>query len=226
MLRQLQDEDRPAGEAEQQVLARWGGWGAQGVWQVLDDDRPEFAGERDQLRQPLSEAEYRAAKLTTINAHYTDAALVATIWGAVHALGFEHGRVLEPGCGSGTFIWLAPEGAQLTGVELDPTTAAIASLLYPEADIRAETFAATRFPSGHFDLAIGNVPFANVVLHDPRHNSARLSMHNHFMVKSLELTRSGGLVAVLTSRYTMDAANPAGRRTIADLADLVTAAYG
>ncbi|WP_405027757.1 methyltransferase domain-containing protein [Mangrovibacter phragmitis] len=222
-LRQLQAADRPATPAEQQVLARWGGWGAQGLSQILDDDRPEFAGDRATLRELLPAADYEAARLTTINAHYTDAALVAEIWRAVENLGFESGRVLEPGCGSGTFIGLAPGGAQLTGVELDPTTAAIAGYLYPQASIRAESFAETRFPAGHFDAVVGNVPFGNVVLHDPRYNSGRLAMHNHFIVKGLELVRPGGVVAVLTSRYTMDATNPSARRAMAELGDLVTA---
>lgn len=222
-LRALQADVRPATLAEQQVLARWGGWGAQGLAQILDDARPEFDADRAKLRELLSPQEYAAARLTTLNAHYTDASLVAAVWKAVEGLGFESGRVLEPGCGSGTFIGLAPAGADMTGVELDPTTAAIASYLYPSATIRAESFADTRYPSGHFDLAIGNVPFGKVTLHDPRYNARRLSMHNHFIVKSLELVRPGGLVAVLTSRHTMDATNPGARRAMGELADLVTA---
>lgn len=219
----MQAEQRPATSAEQAVLARWGGWGAQGVWQVFDEARVEHAEDRAVLRRVLSEAEYAAARLTTVNAHYTDAALVGAVWEAVSGLGFTGGRVLEPGCGAGTFVGLAPAAAELTGVELDPTTAAIAALLYPEATIRAESFADTRFPRGHFDAVVGNVPFADVVLHDPAFNAQRLALHNYFIVKSLHLTRPGGLVAVLTSRYTMDAANPAARRAMGDLADLVGA---
>lgn len=222
-LRVVQMQDRPATGAEQAVLARWGGWGAQGVWQVWDEDRPEHAADRARLRELLSPTEVAAARLTMINAHYTDAAVVAAVWEMVEALGFAGGRVLEPGCGSGTFIGLAPTSAVLTGVELDPTTAGIARLLYPSATIRQESFADTRFPEGHFDAAVGNVPFSDVILHDPRHNSGRLSMHNHFIVKSLHLVRPGGVVAVLTSRFTMDATNPAARRAIGELADLVTA---
>ena len=131
--------------------------------------------------------------------------------------------MLEPGCGAGTFIGLAPDGARMTGVELDPVTAGIAAAVYPEATIRAESFATSRFPDGRFDAVIGNVPFADIKLHDPRHNRGQLMMHNHFIVKSLALTRPGGLVMVLTSRYTMDAQNPAGRRAMQELADLVGA---
>lgn len=208
---------------EQQVLARWGGWGAQGLWQVFDEDKPEFAAHREQLHQVLTDAEYDAARRTTINAHYTDPAIGREMWAAVERLGFAGGRVLEPGCGAGTFIGLAPEGVQAVGVELDPTTAAIAHALYPAADIRAESFADTRLPADSFDLAIGNVPFADLILHDPRHNGGRHSIHNHFILKSLGLTRPGGLVAVLTSSYTMDAHNPAARREMNELADLVGA---
>lgn len=208
---------------EQQVLARWGGWGAQGLWQVFDEDKPEFAADRAQLHQVLTDAEYDAARRTTINAHYTDPLIGREMWAAVQRLGFAGGRVLEPGCGTGTFIGLAPEGVQAVGVELDPTTAAITQALYPAADIRAESFADTRLPADTFDLTIGNVPFANVTLHDPRHNAGRHSMHNHFIIKSMGLTRPGGLVAVLTSPYTMDAHNPAARREMNELADLVGA---
>ena len=213
---------RPVAQ-EKSVLARWGSWGAQGLWQILDEDRPEYAEDRDRLRGLLSEQEFRAAQRTTINAHYTDAAIAAEMWRGLQQLGFAGGAVLEPGCGAGTFIGLAPATAQMTGVELDPLTAQIAAAVYPEATIRAESFAATRLPEGAFDAVIGNVPFADVVLHDPRHNRAKLAIHNHFIVKSLALTRPGGLVAVLTSRYTMDAQNPAARRAMHELADLVGA---
>ena len=138
-------------------------------------------------------------------------------------LGFAEGRVLEAGCGSGNFIGFAPGGARVTGVELDPVTASIAAQLYPDADIANESFADTRAPEGSFDLAIGNVPFGSFALTDGRHNPGGHSIHNHFIIKSLHLVRPGGLVAVVTSRYTMDARNPAARREIAALADLVGA---
>ena len=113
-----------------------------------------------------------APRRTTINAHYTDPAVVAAIWQTVRELGFDGGRVLEPGCGAGMFLGLAPAGAELTGVELDPATARLARALYPHATVRTESFADTRLPDGHFDLAVGNVPFADVRLHDPQHNRA------------------------------------------------------
>ena len=143
--------------------------------------------------------------------------------GAAEAAGLSGLRVLEPGCGSGTFLGLAPPGSRLLGVELDPTTAAIAAIVYPRAEVRAESFADTRAPAGSFDVVIGNVPFGKVALHDPVHNPGRHTLHNHFILKSLALTRPGGIVAVLSTHYTMDAVNPQVRREIAERADLVAA---
>ena len=219
-LRSVQREGRPATAGEQRALARWSGWGA--VPEVFDNDRGEFAWAREQLAGLLAPQELAAAARSTINAHYTDAALVQAMWAAAADLGFGGGRVLEPGCGSGNFIGFAPASAHITGVELEPVTAAIAASLYPGTTIIPGSFAGTRLPDGSFDLVIGNVPFGQVTLHDPRHNQAGHS-RNHFIIKSLHLTRPGGLVLVLSSRYTMDARNPAARREIASLADLVGA---
>jgi len=160
-LRALQAGGRPAGPAEQGVLARWSGWGA--LPEVFDEGRPAWAWARDALGGLLDAAEMAAASRSTINAHYTSAEVVAELWRAVSDLGFSGGRVLEPGCGPLHFASLVPAqvagATQLVGVELDPTTAAIASALHPEAEVRAESFADTRLPEGSFDLAIGNVPF-------------------------------------------------------------------
>ncbi|MDG4785405.1 hypothetical protein O7626_05565 [Micromonospora sp. WMMD1102] len=142
-LRTLQAEDRPATVEEQAVLARWSGWGAvPGVFEGRADhrDHARFEAAREQLRQLLDEREYAAAERNTLNAHYTAAAYVRAIWDAVRGLGFAGGDVLEPGCGSGTFIGLAPDGARLTGVEVEPVTAGIAAALYPHATIRTESF--------------------------------------------------------------------------------------
>ncbi|MDJ0321957.1 helicase-related protein [Pseudarthrobacter sp. PS3-L1] len=222
-LQSLQRENRPATDAEKAVLARWGSWGAQGVFQIFDEAREDYAADRERLQSLLTDKEYTEARRTTVNAHYTDAAYVQAMWTAVQDLGFTGGSVLEPGSGVGTFMGFAPEGAQMTGVELDSTTAAISQALYPDAEIRAESFATTRLPSGHFDATIGNVPFAPVALHDPRHNAKKHSIHNHFIVKSLGLTRPGGMVAVLTSSFTLDASNPTARREMNQLGDLVGA---
>lgn len=190
---------------------------------MFDADRPECSRFRDALTGMLSPAEYAAARASTINAHYTSAEVVEQVWGVAAALGFTAGRVLEPGCGSGNFIGFAPPGAQLVGVEADPITARIAQLLYPAADVRAEGFERSRLAPGSFDLAVGNVPFAKVALFDPVHNRGRHSMHNHFRVKAVDLTRPGGLVVLLTSHYTLDAVNPAARLELAGAADLLGA---
>ncbi len=203
------------------MLARWSSWGA--LPNVFDSSKPEWEREREELRELLSPEEWEAAARTTINAHYTDPQIAAQMWRLLRALGFDGGDVLEPGSGVGTFLGLAPEGARMTGVELDPVTAAISQALYPHATVRAESFAETRLPEGQFDAVIGNVPFSDVVLHDPVHNGTRQSMHNHFLLKSLRLTRPGGLVVALTSHYTMDAQSPGARREMNLLADLVAA---
>jgi N12 class adenine-specific DNA methylase len=221
LARLLAERDRPATADEQRILARWSSWGA--LPEVFDAEKAEWEAERTELRGLLTDAEWDAAARTTINAHYTDPIIARQMWRTMSQLGFTGGTVLEPGSGAGTFIGLAPESARMTGVELDPVTAAIAQALYPHASIRAESFTDTRIPEGAFDAAIGNVPFSDVVLHDPVHNGTRQNMHNYFILKSLRLTRPGGLMAVLTSHYTMDAQNPGARREMNELADLVGA---
>ncbi|MCP9946008.1 hypothetical protein LUX12_16330 [Streptomyces somaliensis] len=221
VLHTLREGKRPATEAERAVLARWSSWGA--AWQVFDPRKPEFAGVRAELRSLLTEEEWHAAEATVRNAHFTDAALVQPIWQALKSLGFSEGRVLEPGCGSGNFLAFAPPEAAMTGVELDPITAEIAGALYPDAEIRAQDFKDTRLPEGYFDAVIGNVPFDEIAPTDPVHNPLRLALHNYAIVKSLELTRPGGLVAVITSRYTLDSMGKTARLEIADRADLVGA---
>ena len=220
-LRAIQRENRQATPDEQTILARWSGWGA--VPEVFDPDRRAHTWARDELSRLLTPAELTAAARNTLNAHYTDADLVQAIWAGVQQLGFTGGRVLEPGCGSGNFIGFAPGGARVTGIELEPVTAQIAAALYPDADIACESFAGFREREGTFDLAIGNVPFGSFALTDRLHNPGGHSIHNHFIIKALHLVRPGGLVAVVTSRYTMDARNPAARREIAALADLAGA---
>ncbi len=223
MLDQLRTQDRPARPDEQAVLARWSGWGS--LPQVFDEARSDYAPARVRARALLgTEEAWAEARRSTLNAHYTPAEVVGAIWAAVGELGFQAGRVLEPGCGSGNFIGLAPEAAEITGVEADATTAAIAGHLYgARAEIQARRFETFTAPEGYFDLVIGNVPFAGITPHDPRHNRGRHALHNYFLVKALRLTRPGGLVAVVTSRYSLDARNPAARRELDGLGDLLGA---
>jgi hypothetical protein len=220
LVQALDGEDRPATADEQEVLAAWSGWGA--VPQIFDD-REEWASENAELRGLLSQQEYRRASANTLNAHYTDPKVAGALWDAVGDAGFSGGRVLEPGSGSGTFIGLAPADAGMVGVEIDPITARISAYLYPSAQIRNEGFERTRVPENSFVATIGNVPFLGVALHDPSHNAAGHSVHNHFILKSLALTAPGGYVATISSHFTLDSARRGARQDMADVADLVGA---
>jgi len=223
LLRTLEEEGRSATRAEQGTLARWSSWGS--LAKVFDDAAADFAQAREEVRELLGDTEWAAASRTTLNAHYTDFDVARSMWQAVEAAGFGGGRVLEPGVGSGTFLATAPAGVDLepVGVEVDPVSARIAKALHPEATIRSESFATTRYPDGWFDLAIGNVPFGDYSLFDPIYNRAGQSIHNHFIAKSLRLTRPGGYVCVLTSRFTLDARSTSARAELAELGDLVGA---
>ncbi|WP_331718722.1 DEAD/DEAH box helicase family protein [Streptomyces sp. NBC_00212] len=243
-LRVLEREQRPATEAEQQVLARWSGWGAlpvvfnpRPVRAVFDADEPferaaarwdAVSDLREQVRALFTEEEWAAARRNTINAHYTDHDLARSIWGAVRDLGFAGGRVLEPGSGSGNFIGTAPlllrEPVRMTGVEVEPTTAAIARRLYPDAEIITSGLEEVPLADGGFDAVIGNVPFGRYKRFDKVHNpDLKLSIHDHFVLKSLYATRPGGVVALITSRYTLDAEKPDARERMYRLGDLVGA---
>ena len=211
----------PRPDDEQQILARWSGWGA--VPQILDRSNDAFGELRDQLRELLADDEYRAAEASILNAHYTDPAVAAQMWSALVQAGFDGGRVLEPGCGAGTFIGLAPSDAVMVGVEADPLTARIAAALYPDAQIRSEGFETTRVAENAFVATVGNVPFGDFPVYDPAHNPDRFSIHNYFIVKSIALTAAGGYVAVITSRYTMDALDTRARAAMAARADLLGA---
>ena len=220
-LTRMQRDGRPATAAEQQTLACWSGWGA--IADVFDTRKDTYESQREYLKEALGQSQYRAASASTLNAHYTDPAIAEHMWKALQHAGFSGGRVLEPGCGSGTFIGLAPQSAQMVGVEKDPISAAVAAHLYPSAQIRSEGFETTNVPNGSFAAVIGNVPFGDFALRDPSYNPKRLSIHNHFIVKSLDLTAPGGYVVALTSRYTMDNVDDKARREILARADLLGA---
>lgn len=217
----LEEEERYATPDEQAVLARWSGWGA--VPEIFDPRRDDYAGERAELESLINSTEWNRARHTILNAHYTDPAVVSETWNLLRRAGFQGGLVLEPGSGSGTFIGHAPTDAQMVGVELDTLSARIAAALYPSAQVRNESFADTAVPDNAFVAAVGNVPFGDIKLWDDAHNRRQHSIHNHFIIKSLDLTAPGGYVALLTSRFTADAANPAARREMIDRADLVGA---
>lgn len=221
-LQQILREGREPSVTELAELRRFPGWGA--TPELFDPKSTKYEAEREALNEIWSPEDWRAARRTVLNAHYTNPAYVDAMWGALERLGVpSDAAILEPGCGSGNFIGKAPIGARMTGVELDPTTAKIAGLLHPEASILNESFAETRLSGDGFDATIGNVPFGQVSLHDPAYNSAGLSLHNHFIVKSLRMTKPGGVVAVMSSRWTMDAKSERARREIAKHGELLGA---
>ncbi|WP_307856938.1 helicase-related protein [Mycolicibacter acidiphilus] len=220
-LARLDTENRPATGTEQEVLARWSGWGA--TPEVFDERIDTYQTQRDYLKEHLTTDQYRSASASTLNAHYTDPAIAAAMWQALTDAGFAGDRVLEPGCGSGNFIGLAPAGAEMVGVESDPITAAVAARLYPSAQVRLEGFETTRLPESTFAAVVGNVPFGDFRVADPIYNPQGFSIHNHFIIKSLRLTAPGGYALLLTSRYTMDAIDPKARTALSKVADLIGA---
>ena len=186
-----------------EALGRWSGWGA--LPAIFDEESRELRRQAERVDALLSPEEYEAARASTLNAHYTSPEIAARMWRAAQRAGFAGGRMLEPGCGPGVFMATAPADidGDFTGVERDPVTAEICALLHPGAEVRAEPF--EKFHDGGFSLAIGNVPFANVVPYDPYANQAKLSLHNYFLAKSLHLLDPGGLLVAITSSYTLDA---------------------
>jgi N12 class adenine-specific DNA methylase len=221
LLEEMDREDRAASAQERAVLSRWAGWGA--VPEVFDNNDARYTPQREQLLALLDEEGYAAARRSTLNAHYTHPLIADAMWELARRLSFPGGRVLEPGCGAGVFIARAPENVSVVGVELDPTTTAVARTLHPNATIHTASFADVTLPHGSFDLVIGNVPFGDFALYDPVHNKGRHSIHNHFLLKSLALLAPGGLLVALTSRYTLDSQRTEARREMQAMADLIAA---
>lgn len=220
-LQRVLSEGRTPTPLETAELQRFPGWGA--TPELFDPKHSKYQAERDALTELWGDEEWAAARRTVLNAHYTNDAYVGAMWEALDSLGLpETGHVLEPGCGTGNFI-TAAGARQVTGVELDPTSAAIAQLLNPAADIRAESFGDTFLTHDGYDAVIGNVPFGQTRLYDPAYNQANLSLHNHFIVKALRQTKPGGIVLVMTSRWTMDAKAEQARREISTYGELLGA---
>lgn len=222
LLRRIEAEDRPATADEQQVLARFAGWGALPKVFVTGDDA--YAPVREELRGLLSPAEYDDAMQNALNSHFTDAGLVEPMWAALTGLGFESGLVLEPGCGTGNFIGFAPASARLVGVERNEVSGSIARLLYPSAEVRVESFGETPVRPGTYDAVIGNVPFGNYPVRDRVHNPRnQLLIHDHFISKALAGLKPGGTMAVITSAGTLDKQLSTVRRGWFEQADLLGA---
>ena len=222
-LKQIEQENRYATPEEQHILSQYVGWG--GVADAFDPDKPAWAAEYAELKELLTQEEYEAARASTLNAHYTSPTVIRAIYDAVEQMGFLTGNILEPSCGVGNFFGMLPEsmaGSRLYGVELDSISGRIARQLYPKADITVAGFETTD-RRDFYDLAIGNVPFGQYQVNDKAYNKLGFNIHNYFFAKSLDQVRPGGVVAFVTSRYTMDAKDSTVRRYLAQRAELLGA---
>ena len=223
-LQTIEAENRLATPDEQEVLSRYVGWG--GLPDVFDPEKSGWAEEYGALKALLSEDEYRMARESTLNAHYTGPIVIKAMYRTLENLGFNKGNILEPSCGIGNFFGLLPEKmaeSKLYGVELDSVTGRIAQQLYPQSSIAIQGFETTEIPDSFFDVAIGNVPFGQYKVADKRYDKLNFSIHDYFFSKSLDKVRPGGVVAFLTSSYTMDKKSENVRKYLAQRADLLGA---
>ena len=219
----LEEEHRGATAEEQQVLSQYVGWG--GLADAFDPGKDSWAKEYAALKGLLSEDEYAAARSSTLNAHYTSPTVIRSIYDAVERMGFRSGNILEPSMGVGNFFGMLPDTMQdsrLYGVELDSITGRIAKKLYPQADITVAGFETTDHRD-FYDLAVGNVPFGQYKVNDKAYNKLGFSIHNYFFAKAIDQVRPGGIVAFVTSRYTMDSKDSTARKHMAERADLLGA---
>ena len=223
LLKYLEETTGQATPEQQEVLSRYVGWG--GVADAFDPSKTAWAKEYTELKELLTPEEYEAARASTLNAHYTSPTVIRAIYDAVEQMGFRTGNILEPSCGVGNFFGMLPEsmaGSRLYGVELDSISGRIARQLYPKADITVAGFETTD-RRDFYDLAIGNVPFGQYQVNDKAYNKLGFNIHNYFFAKSLDQVRPGGVVAFVTSRYTMDAKDSTVRRYLAQRAELLGA---
>ena len=219
----LKQEHRGATAEEQQVLSQYVGWG--GLADAFDPGKDSWAKEYAELKGLLSEDEYAAARSSTLNAHYTSPTVIRSIYDAVERMGFHSGNILEPSMGVGNFFGMLPDSmadSRLYGVELDSITGRIAKKLYPQADITVAGFETTD-RRDFYDLAVGNVPFGQYKVNDKAYNKLEFSIHNYFFAKTIDQVRPGGIVAFVTSRYTMDSKDSTARKHMAERADLLGA---
>ena len=224
LLHELELEHRLATPEEQEVLARYVGWG--GLSMAFDENNAAWAQEFKELNASLSPEEYRAAMESTLTAFYTPPVVIKAMYEALDHMGFSGGTILEPSCGTGNFFGLLPDrmaGSTLHGVEIDSLTGRIAKQLYQKASIAIEGFEQTRLPDDHFDVVVGNVPFGDFKVNDSRYNAQKFLIHDYFFAKALDKVRSGGVVAFITSKGTMDKTSPEVRKYIAQRAELLGA---
>nr|WP_279232973.1 DUF3849 domain-containing protein [Enterocloster clostridioformis] len=223
-LEKIESERRTATPEEQEVLAKYVGWG--GLADAFDSSKANWANEYQELKSLLSPEEYASARESTLNAHYTSPVIIQAIYDAVGKMGFTRGNVLDPAAGIGNFYGCLPEkmaGSRLYGAELDGLTGRIAKQLYPHADIQITGFENTSYPNDFFDVAVGNVPFGQYKVSDRQYDKHNFLIHDYFFVKTLDKVRPGGIVAFVTSKGTMDKKNPEVRKYLSQRAELLGA---
>lgn len=224
LLKQIEYEDRTATPEEQKVLARYVGWG--GIAQAFDERNNDWQKEYADLKELLSTSEYEDARETVNTAFYTSPVITQAVYGALEKFGFRKGTILEPALGVGHFFGTLPEAMQesrLYGVEKDDISGRIAKLLYPKAQIKVRGFEETQYPDNFFDVAVGNVPFGDYKLYDAKYAKHNFRIHDYFFAKALDKVRPGGIVAFITSKGTLDKANPSVRKYLAERAELLGA---
>ncbi|MGN0345863.1 MAG: DUF3849 domain-containing protein [Lachnospiraceae bacterium] len=223
-LEKIEGANRIATPEEQKILSQYVGWG--GLADAFDESKSAWAGEYQELKSLLSDAEYASARESTLNAHYTSPVIIRSIYEALDKMGFERGNILEPAMGIGNFYGCLPEKMQesrLYGVELDGITGRIAKQLYPKADIKISGFEKTDYPNDFFDIAVGNVPFGQYKVADRQYDKNNFLIHDYFFAKALDKVRPGGVVAFVTSKGTMDKKSPEVRKYLAQRAELLGA---
>ena len=224
LLKQLQQENRIATTEEQIVLARFVGWG--GLANALTPGKEGWEKEYDEISELLTEEEMQSASASTLTSYYTDQKVIEFIYQALYQFGFRSGNILDPALGTGNFFSALPESmnqSRLYGVELEPIAGGIARKLYPQADILIKGYEDTAFSDSFFDVVVGNVPFHNIKVSDRRYDRYNFKIHDYFLAKSLDKVRSGGILAVITTKFTMDKENQSVRKYIAQRAELIGA---
>ncbi len=225
LLKEIEASNREASDNEKTILVQYTGWG--GLSQIFDPRRHDWRSERESLQTLLTDEEYKSARASTPNAHYTAPDVIQFIYQALAKMGFKGGRLIEPSLGIGHFLGFLPgdisSKTNLIGVELDSISGRIAQALYPDVNIQIKGFEEATFPDNFFDVAVGNIPFGDYKVHDPRYRRHAPSIHNYFFMKSIDIVKPGGIVAFVTSRYTMDAKDGKIRRWLSERADLVAA---
>ena len=224
VLKECEFDNRFATPEEQEILSQYVGWG--GIPEAFDENNSSWADEFIELYTALSPDEYESARASTLTAFYTPPVVISAIYKAMEQMGFREGNILEPSCGIGNFIGMLPQSMQdskIYGVEIDKISAGIAQQLYQKTSIAALAFEEANIPDSFFDAVIGNVPFGDIRVNDRRYNKHNFLIHDYFFAKSLDKLRPGGVMALITSKGTMDKENPAVRKYIAQRADLLGA---